>query len=381
MAGLRSEVHLATPVDGALADAWSRLARSSSCGIFATPEWHHAMEAGQPRGTRVRVIAVRDGSHVVGVGPMRVVRRRLVRTAGLLAMGELGYGYADYGGLIAAPGCERPVAEAVVGALLRQRGWDCLDLQQVPEGTGAQELQGALAGAGLATLVHEQNLCPCIDLRTTWDGYLATLSPSAREWLQRKPRKLARELSAGVESVPAGEVLAELATLRRFHRLRPRSVVSQARERQFARMMEVWLEAAQRRGWLRMLRLRARGRTLAVLLGYEYERVFYFQSSAYDPDPQLNRYSLGASLLAAAIRGAFEQGLERFDLLRGDYRYKHHLGARPRANLRIVAVPSPLLARALLLAMRRRARGLGQSPWVRLPPASGSGRRETMTGS
>ena len=381
VARLTGELCLGTPEDGRFAEEWSRLARSSRCGIFATPEWHRAMEAGQSRGARVRIVAVRDGSHLVGVGAMRVARRRLLRTASLLAMGELGYGYADYGGLVAAPGREEQVADAVVGALMRQRGWHCLDFQQVPEGTDARELQRALAAAGLVTVVQEQNLCPRITLRTTWDGYLAALSPSAREWLQRKPRKLARELSAVVEPVPAGEVLAEFATLRRFHRLRPHTVVSEARELQFARMMEVWLEAAQRRGWLRMLRLRALGRTLAVLVGYEYERVFYFQSSAYDPDPRFNRYSLGASLLAAAIRDAVEQGLEHFDLLRGDYRYKHHLGAQPRSNLRIIAVRNPLLARAVLVAMRRRARRLEQSGWVRVAPVSGPGRREAMPGT
>jgi CelD/BcsL family acetyltransferase involved in cellulose biosynthesis len=113
-----------------------------------------------------------------------------------------------------------------------------------------------------------------------------------------------------------------------------------------------------------MFRLRSASRTIGVLLGYEYEDVFYFHSAAFESQPDRSGYSLGASLLSSALRWSVDHGLKRFDMLRGNYSYKGRLGTEQRSNYRLLTFRHSPRGRALEALILMRSRLKGQTPWA-----------------
>jgi CelD/BcsL family acetyltransferase involved in cellulose biosynthesis len=347
---------------------WGTLAQTSSAGVFATPEWHLAIQRGYADRGQAVVAAIRERGLLVGVAPFRSRERFLLGETTFLGMGERGYGIADYGGMVAAPDYERKVADTAVAWLQDRGAWDLLDLQQLPEGPLTDALVDAVARAGLRSLVRRQNICHVIALPSSWAEYRGKLSPNARDWLERKPRKAERELGAQVELVEPDRLLDEYATMRRFQAERFGGQRDEP-ERRLSLVMGAWLPIAGERGWLRMFRLCVGSRTMGVLLGYEYGDAFYFHSAAFESQPDHARYSLGASLLAAALRWSVDHGLKRFDMLRGNYAYKARLGSMQRSNYRLLAFRKPLLGRALEALVRVRTQLKRQEPWGAAPAA------------
>jgi CelD/BcsL family acetyltransferase involved in cellulose biosynthesis len=301
------------------------------------------------------VLEFRDGPALLGLAPLLSRRRLALPTLGLAGMGATtGYGLADYGGLLAAPGQEAQVAARMASWLERNSGWQMADFQQLPAGPGPIHLLASLKAAGLSTVVQRQNLCYRIPLPGSWEAYRLRLSANAREWLERKPRKFAREWGSPVHEVPAGEVLVEYWALRAFVVDRFGVKRDGLEDQRLTALMTAWLPLALDRGYLRMFRMKANGRTVGVLLGYAFEQTYYFHAMGFDPDPRYRAYSLGACLLSAAIHWSIDHGVGCFDLMRGDHPYKERLGGVPRTNFRILAFRSASLAFIAKTALRLR---------------------------
>lgn len=358
------EISVESLTPGPFFEEWSALARTSPSGVFATPEWHLAVQKAYAHRGKATVLACWEHGRLVGAAPLRFSSHLLLRDATWLGMGQGGYGLGDYSGLLSAPGRERDVARPVLAWLIERGGWDLLDLQQLPAGELTEALVEAIRRSGLRFVLRPHNTCHVIDLPSTWAAYRSRLSSSTRDWLERKPRKAERELQATVELVGSDDLLAEYATMRRFQADRFGSH-SAASERKLTVVIAEWLQLAHDRNWLRMFRLRAGARTIGVLLGYEYGNAFYFHSAAFETLGEGSKYSLGASLLSAALRFSIDRGLQRFDMLRGHYEYKGRLGSEKRYNYRIIAFRSSVTGRAVEAGLHMRAMLKGTRPWRR----------------
>ena len=70
------------------------------------------------------------------------------------------------------------------------------------------------------------------------------------------------------------------------------------------------------------------GRPVAAAFGFADHQSYYLYNSAYEP--ALAGAAPGVVLIAAMIERSISDGLVRFDFLKGDERYKYHLGAVER---------------------------------------------------
>src|SRR2546423_2245872 len=208
------DVSVEIPRPGLFLEEWDALARTSPSAVFGTSEWHAAVQKAYGDRGRAAVAAFREHERLRGLAPFRFGPRRLIKDATLLGMGEGGYGLGDYAGLLAAPGRESDVADAVVSWLAHRAGWDLLDLQQLPPGRFTRALIESIQRAGLRFLVRRHNICHVIELPSTWPEYRSRLSPGARDWLERKPRKAERELGATIELIEPDRLLEEYGTMR-----------------------------------------------------------------------------------------------------------------------------------------------------------------------
>jgi CelD/BcsL family acetyltransferase involved in cellulose biosynthesis len=74
-------------------------------------------------------------------------------------------------------------------------------------------------------------------------------------------------------------------------------------------------------------------RPVAAAFGFAEAGAYYLYNSAYDP--ALSQVAPGIVLLASMLEQSAIDGVVRFDFLKGDERYKYHLGAQER-NLSVI---------------------------------------------
>ena len=91
-------------------------------------------------------------------------------------------------------------------------------------------------------------------------------------------------------------------------------------------------------GWLSLDFLEVEGARVAATFSFVYSGVFYLYNSAFDAS--WGAQSPGIVLVVRLIRRAIEQGIRRFDFLRGTERYKFDLGAE-RLPLHAVQIACP----------------------------------------
>jgi CelD/BcsL family acetyltransferase involved in cellulose biosynthesis len=198
--------------------------------------------------------------------------------------------------------------------------WDLVMLSGVAaDGANVTRLVEAFARRGFPVRRARVDGCPFLDLPASWDDYLVSLSPTRRQSIRRKERKLIRE-HAGVVTDYAPERIEEgWAHLCSLHRQRwggPGALGIPALERLLRRYAGAL--AANDELWLTTLDLD--GEPAAAWLGFAWRDTVYFYQGGRAPrwEPQ----SVGQVLMGVMIRRAIEHGFRRFDFLRGRDAYK-----------------------------------------------------------
>src|SRR5712691_4936792 len=125
--------------------------------------------------------------------------------------------------------------------------------------------------------------CPQLDLPTSWDDYLASLSPNRRQILRRKERSLRREHTVTVTDYDGDRLDEGWGHLLALHEQRWeegggvfRDPRSERLQRQFARAM-----AERQQLWLATLDLD--GRPAAAWYGFASGETVYFYQGGRDP--------------------------------------------------------------------------------------------------
>ncbi|MBV6458797.1 MAG: hypothetical protein HONBIEJF_01935 [Fimbriimonadaceae bacterium] len=160
--------------------------------------------------------------------------------------------------------------------------------------------------------------CAVLELPSTFDGYLKTLSKSLRYDVRRIDRLRNVEIRQATES----NVDDLLNGFFRLHSARWRSrglpgAFASARRRAFHHR---YAAAAVREGQCRLAGLYADGKLVGVLYVLQAGNGYYFYQSGFDPGAK--SYSPGTLLVADSIHRAIDEGMGIFDFLRGVEPYK-----------------------------------------------------------
>jgi CelD/BcsL family acetyltransferase involved in cellulose biosynthesis len=322
-------------MNAGLGALWTRLAEvSPQATIFQTWEWAWSWWQHFSGRLRPLILVARDGQEVEGLAPLVL---RSVRPFGIRKVELMGCGVSDYLDILALPGSEAEVAERLWAFMERDaRAWDLIDFQQVPESSPWLETVLRLATErGWPAHLSVQEVCPAVQLPSSWQDFRAGLSKKLRFNLDRSRKLLDRlgpvrvERASGDDASKVLDMLFLLHGRRWIRRGLPGSFAFpriRAFHRQAARELD-------KKGRLALRYLAVNGRIGAGLYCFEFrDTVFYYQAGF---DPGLARYSPGAVLLGEAIRQAIEGGKRTFDFLRGGEPYKYRWLARDRQNLRL----------------------------------------------
>lgn len=346
-AGGQEELQVSTVTDRAgleaLADEWRGLAdQCPTATVFQTYEWNAAWLRHFGGGKRLHIVTFRDGDTMVGLAP-------LMTTFWYLSLWRklsfVGHGASDYLDILAAPGHESTVADALYAHLKSWAGWQIADLQQLREGS----LLRAHPPQSLYSYDALQEPCPYLPLAADWPGVLAGFGKKTRYNIGYYGRSLEKIHEVDFGWANDDDLDDEMANLFELHQRRWNKrwlpgVFGGKRTQAFH--VDV-ARALLGRGWLRLFYLRLDGSTEACLYCFSYgDRICYYQGGF---EPTLAKLSLGTVLTARAIETAVDEGKSVFDFLRGDEPYKAKWTGDNRRNARRLMAKSILLAPLLNL--------------------------------
>ena len=342
VAEIRNETELQ-----ALQNAWNQLVcESASRTIFLTWEWVSAWWSAYGTPGELRVLTFSDDAGVLrGIAPLRIQTIRKYRQH-LTALSFIGDGSndSDYLDLIAAPGYEQPVMEALHGycAEMFESGGVLL-LNETPETSPLFALVRDSAESRGMFWKATDVPCATVPLPQDWDNYLRMLQPRFRT----KVRSVLRHLESRPEirfqfCTDTREldrllpVLFDLHTRRWATEGKP-GVFGWDRKRDFyLRLSHLLLE----RRWLRLSWLEWNGQVLACQYGFAYGGTYFQLQEGYEP--ACEHWNVGIGLRAWSVREFIRQGLREYDFLGGVGKHKTSWGAAIKHSKRIVlAAKSP----------------------------------------
>jgi CelD/BcsL family acetyltransferase involved in cellulose biosynthesis len=318
-------------LDAVGAATWTALhARSRLRSPFLTWTWQVEWLRAFAPSHRVETWRLEDRDGLVAVLPLWEVEPGVLQLVG-------GADVSDYLDLLAVAGREEEAWAGLLGA--RAAAPAVWQLHAVPAASPTVTVMPGLAGAyGLEAEVTVEERCPVLDLPRSWEAYLEGLPSKPRHELNRKMRRLEREVpDARVTcATTRDEVETRIGDFLDLHR---RSGAGKARfmdtrmEGFFRRVAGSLADAGLARLWF----LDTTAGPLATFFTLEWDGTVGLYNSGFRPDRAA--LSPGVVLLGYLIGDAIARGRRRFDFLRGEERYKYDFGPRPEDVCRVRIVP------------------------------------------
>ncbi|CAN5179066.1 hypothetical protein BH20ACT24_BH20ACT24_02260 [soil metagenome] len=303
-----------------VAEDWSEVVAADPGGtFFHTPGylkvWWEEFGAGAP------VIALlKDGRRTVAAAAFEC-DDGVLRFLG-------GFDVTDYMGPVAIPGREAVAAKELLSAV-GGLPWQRADLRGMPvRSAWYSALESAAVSHRYATERSSDGVAPMLALPARYAAYLAYLPPKLRHELERKRRRLTRE--GGGHRLRRSTADTLTADLDRFLQLHRSAGGAKAKfmhpdmELFFRRLGEAFLPGDV----FRLTFLEIGGVSAAAAIGFAFGGTFSLYNSAFDRS--FASLSPGTVLVSELIEAAIEEGMNAFDLLKGDLGYKYRFGALPR---------------------------------------------------
>ena len=311
--------------------------------IFSTPEWICSWWKTFGSSCRMQTVAFTNTRHqLVGLAPLylaHVGSKPFGKLRWLRLIGD-GSGDSDNMDLITRPGFEEPCAVAFLKWLASQSGWDLCCLNMLPEHSKIARALSHQLGAARWPLTVEHAPNAAIDLPSSWDSFVESLSGDFRPLVTRYPKRLANRYRVRIHRCERAEELdRSLEILFSLHQKRwnqasePGSFGCTQR-RDFYRLIS---ESFLRRRWLELWFLELDGIDVAAQFCFSYRNTAYILQEGFDPN--FSRDKVGYVLRGAIIRYLIDLGVKRYDFLGGFSSHKQRWGAQAGSYLSLTFAP------------------------------------------
>jgi CelD/BcsL family acetyltransferase involved in cellulose biosynthesis len=297
------------------ADSRQKLNWSS---VFVLPEWMQVWWQVFGAGAEMRIRTVRKGDIVIGIAPLMIKND----TALLIGATDV----CDYLDFMVTPGREKEFFEIILDDL-KKSDIKRLELKHVrPDSTVLLSLVPLAQRRGLVVETIKENVSFEMDLPASFDEYLEKLSTKQRHEVRRKLRRLNEE--GAIEFRFINDDALVNATMETFFKMFVESRRDKAdfMTEKMASFFRLLADTMAREGLLRLGVLELDGKPLAEIMCFDYQDCIYLYNSGYDP----SYVALSAGLLSKvlAVRESIAKGRRKFDFLKGEETYKHHLGGK-----------------------------------------------------
>lgn len=285
---------------------------------FVLPEWLDVwwQVFGSDYKPYIRVIF--QGDEIIGVAPL------MSKDGTAYFMGDTDV--CDYQDFVIVAGKEQDFFNALLDDL-NQNGIKQLDLKHVrPDSTVLKSLVPLAEKRNYQVSTEKEAVSFEMDLPSTFEEYLNSLSTKQRHEVRRKMRRLNEEGTIVYRSIDKGEELA--AALETFFKMFVESRQDKAAflTEQMKEYFQQLTAAMADISLLKMGVLELDNKPIAAIMCFDYNGCIYLYNSGYDPQ----YVGLSAGLLSKvyAIKDSIEKGKKKFDFLKGAEPYKGHLGGK-----------------------------------------------------
>ncbi|OGN99563.1 MAG: hypothetical protein A2Y90_06285 [Chloroflexi bacterium RBG_13_52_12] len=269
-------------------------------------------------GYEMFIRTVREGDKIIGVAPL------MIKDNNAYFIGNTDV--CDYQDFVVAPGREKDFFNILLDDL-KKNDIKTLDLKHVrPDSTVMTSLAVVAEVRGCKTVKTQEAVSYEMDLPSTFNEYLESLTTKQRHEVRRKLRRLTEEGNIEYRFIDKGPALD--ATMDTFFRMFVESRQDKAaflteRMKDYFRLL---VDTMSGIGLLKLGVLELDKKPVAEILCFDYNDCIYLYNSGYDPQ----YVSLSAGLLSKvlAIKDSIEKGKKKFDFLKGAEPYKSHLGGK-----------------------------------------------------
>lgn len=294
--------------------------------IFITPQWQRLWWQEFANGKVLSLLAIKNGFQLVGIAPLM----RQGKVISLIGGPEV----CDYLDFIVARGEEAGVYRSLVD-FLDSLDWEVIDLHCLPPSSPTLHHLTSLAKErNYAVEITEENVCPKVELPSTWDDYLQALTKKDRHELRRKMRRLSSAGEVRYYVIESGSLCS--GDIDDFIQLHKKSRLDKAEfmSPKMVQFFQALSASLAQQGLLKLFFLELNGVRVASSLCFDYKDEFLLYNSGYDP--AYSSLSVGLLLKAFCLQEAISLGKKRFDFLRGAESYKYHLGGKDEPIYRCV---------------------------------------------
>ncbi len=310
-----------------LADDWQSIYESMpSSSAFDSLEWNQIWwdHFGGDSKLMLRSVVRPDGSTAI-IAPLHLDSNNDEGVCTFLGGTDL----VDYLGFKHDAELQTEDVHQLLESLYNDSEITALVLESLPEDSHTiHAVKDVAEKIGWEVHVWDEGVAPRIVLPTSVDEYYSSLTKKHRHELRRKLRRLH---NAGdveqIELTAPNDISARMSDFIDLHRgssIDKQEFMTTERE-SFFREMAIKLAE---KDITRLYFLTLNGETVATSLAFKVGTTKYLYNSGYDPD----RSWLAVGLLNHAINilRSIEEGVTIYDFMRGDERYKYHLGAVDR---------------------------------------------------
>jgi len=325
---------------------WDELVRNAEASVYQSFDWSWAWwkYLGDRSNRRLNILVFRERQTTVGIAPFFLEEQKLAgmtlsRRLSLLGTGMAFYksfgiffddGPSDYLDVIAAPGYEQQVAEALARYFEETRKHvDEIELLNAPEMSIIMtRVLSQMKKKGAVVRVSRADVNSRLLLPATSQEYLQGLGSNVRRRFSQARQALGGKNVFQMKEVETEEDLEELfAQLVDLHRRRWNDMgypgyFWDMRYYNFQRSF-VSEMLSQKRLWFKTVW--ADGHCVGARLGFSHNGAMYDYLTGFDKETATAKYRPGYALLLLMIEDAIATRHSTVELLRGDERYKAEL--------------------------------------------------------
>ncbi len=339
---------------------WDRLAATDRRdGMFRGYDWNVLwLKHMDPRATP-HVLEIRRASgEVVGIVPLcrRTYKGSVFRFRSLGFTGrEVTCG--DFLDVLAEPGYKDRVLSCVLEYLEQAlRRNELIVLGECLQGSDtAHRLREWVGAKKLRARWQEERAAPYIELPSSFDEYIRTLSRNTRSNLKRRERQLLQEQGYTVERLwGPEEVLPRLPHLFRLHAARWRSLGEKGvfAHTGFCEFLQAFIAEAHPQTETVLYMMCADDEPMAAILLFRWGEMTMYYQSGWDPASPGARLSPNLVLFGRAIHDAIDEGYRYFEFLRGDEPFKGKFTTTARSTSTLLVAGGGIKPCLYLVTMR-----------------------------
>ncbi len=314
---------------------WNQLSADKP---FSSWEWYHSWYANMSSARRVKPLVFIEqtaGGEVSTIAPFYLTRSKL--GASRLCLAADGCACTDYGQIIAKPRQYSYSISKVASWLTTfnqsRANIDFIELGGLTaDASTTLELHNRLVGCGFVPKHELLENCWATDLPTSWSELDATFSRKLRRKTKKSVDRLAECNILDSRSTGFDRLWASLVAL---HQMRRDAVGDSGCFS--VPGFDGFLQSAARglceRNLAEILVIEYQGLPIAATLVFTDRKTAYMYQTGFDP--AFAHLEPGYLLIVAAMQWSIENGLDRFDFLRGNEPYKTRWNTTPVPMVRL----------------------------------------------